>query len=128
MIKLKFLKKQYLSANEQVERDFITVVARHTRLAVPLAGRGTGAVDRPRRDAALKSEMEAEAGRLKLPGHTTAETVRYNERSTVGRVNPRLEDEFGGRFVRVRGNAKVMCHLMFGILALTADQSMRFVT
>jgi len=47
VIKLKFLKKQYLSANEQVERDFITDVARHSRFAVPLAGGGTGAVDPP---------------------------------------------------------------------------------
>lgn len=82
----------------------------------------------PRRDAALKEEIEAEAGRLKLLGHTTAEAVRYHERSTVERVNARLKDEFGGRFVRVRGNAKVMCHLMFGVLALTADQLLRFVT
>jgi hypothetical protein len=45
MIKLKFLKKQYLSANEQVERDFITDVAWHSRLADPLAGGKSGAVD-----------------------------------------------------------------------------------
>ena len=44
------------------------------------------------------------------------------------RVNGRLKDEFGGRMVRVRGHAKVMCHLMFGILALTADQLLGFVT
>ncbi len=30
--------------------------------------------------------------------------------------------------VRVRGYAKVMTHLMFGIIALTSDQLMRFVT
>ncbi len=54
--------------------------------------------------------------------------MRYNERSTVERANARLKDEFGGRFVRVRGNAKVMCHLMFGVLALTAAQLLRFVT
>jgi hypothetical protein len=29
--------------------------------------------------------------------------------------------------VRVRGHAKVMCHLMFGVLALTADQLMRLI-
>ena len=57
----------------------------------------------------------------------TAEAVRYNERSTVERVNARLKDEFGGRHLRVRGHAKAMCHLMFGILALTADQLMRMV-
>jgi hypothetical protein len=30
--------------------------------------------------------------------------------------------------VRMRGHAKVMCHLMCGILALTADQLLNFVT
>ena len=54
--------------------------------------------------------------------------VRYNERSNVERVNGRLKDEFGGKTVRVRGYAKVMTHLMFGIIVLTADQLMRFVT
>ncbi len=53
--------------------------------------------------------------------------MRYKERSTVERVNARLKDEFGGRVVRVRGPAKVMCHLMFGILALTANQMMCFL-
>ena len=37
-------------------------------------------------------------------------------------------DEFGGRHVRVRGASKVMCHCMFGVLALTADQLVRLVT
>ena len=39
----------------------------------------------------------------------------------------RLKDEFGGRMIRVRGAAKVMAHLMFGIMALTADQLLRIV-
>ena len=82
----------------------------------------------PRRNLALKNEIADENKRLNLVGHTTAEAVRYNERSTVERVNARLKDEFGGRFVRVRGDAKVMCHLMFGVLALTANQMMNLVT
>ena len=36
--------------------------------------------------------------------------------------------EFGGRHVRVRSAPKVMCHCMFGVLALTADQLARLVT
>jgi hypothetical protein len=56
-----------------------------------------------------------------------AEEARYRERTTVERVNGRLKDEFGGRNVRVRGGAKVMAHLMFGVLALTADQILRLV-
>jgi transposase len=82
----------------------------------------------PRRDQALKNEMAAENKRCRRVGHKTAEAIRYNERSTVERVNARLKEEFGGRVVRVRGHAKVMCHLMFGILALTANQMVILVT
>ena len=45
----------------------------------------------------------------------------------VERVNARLKDEFGGRSIRVRGPAKVMAHLMFGVLALTADQILKLI-
>ena len=45
----------------------------------------------------------------------------------VERVNARIKDEFGGRTIRVRGHAKVMAHLMFGVLALTADELLRMV-
>jgi hypothetical protein len=54
-----------------------------------------------------------------------AESDRYRERTMVERVYARLKDEFGGRHVRVRGASKVMAHLMFGVLALTADQLLR---
>jgi hypothetical protein len=56
------------------------------------------------------------------------EAQRYKERSTAERVNARLKDEFGAMMIRVRGHAKVMTHLMFGVIALTVDQLMRFVT
>ena len=82
----------------------------------------------PRRDQALKEELQAEEKRCKLLGYRCAEDVRYRERTTVERVNARLKDEFGGRTVRVRGHTKVMCHLMFGIVALAADQILRLVT
>jgi hypothetical protein len=82
----------------------------------------------PRRNQALKEEVAVENKRRRLTGHQPAESIRYHERSTAERVNARLKDEFGGRMVRVRGHAKVMCHLMFGVLALTANQLMTFVT
>jgi transposase len=82
----------------------------------------------PRRDTARKAELQAEGKRRQLLHCETAEDVRFHERTTVERVNGRLKDEFGARMVRVRGNAKVMCHLMFGIVALTADQILRLVT
>lgn len=47
---------------------------------------------------------------------------RYKERSAAERVNSNLKDNYGGRHVRVRGNKKVACHLMFGLIALTATQ------
>lgn len=53
--------------------------------------------------------------------------IRFGERTAVERVYSRLKDEFGGKFVRVRGWAKVMTHLMFGMLALTADQILRWL-
>ena len=56
-----------------------------------------------------------------------AKKTRYNERTTVERVFGRLKDEFGGKMIRVRGSTKIMAHLMFGILALTADQLLKFV-
>ena len=82
----------------------------------------------PRRDKALKEELANERKRCKAANFQPPEAQRYHERSTVERVNGRLKDEFGGRNVRVRGHPKVMCHLMFGILALTADQLLQFVT
>lgn len=56
-----------------------------------------------------------------------ADAIRYNERSVAERSNARLKDEFGGNNVRVQGYAKVMGHLMFGILALSVDQLMRLL-
>ena len=81
-----------------------------------------------RRNAKLKEELRAEARRLELLHFERPEDRRYKERTNVERVYARLKDEFGGRMVRVRGYAKVLAHLMFGILALTADQLMRLVS
>jgi hypothetical protein len=54
------------------------------------------------------------------------EKVRLRERTAVERVFSRLKDEYGAVNVRVRGGAKVMAHLMFGVLALTVDQILRW--
>jgi len=57
----------------------------------------------------------------------SAEAVRYFERTVAERMNARLKDEFGGNHVWVKGNTKVMSHLMFGLLALAVDQLMRLL-
>jgi len=81
----------------------------------------------PRGNKKLKEELKAEEQRLNIINFQRPEDRRYNERTNVERVNGRLEDEFGGKMVRVRGCLKVMAHLMFGILALTADQLFRLI-
>ncbi len=50
------------------------------------------------------------------------EAQRYNERTASERFNSRLKEAFGGRNVMVRGAGKVMIPLMFGVVALFADQ------
>lgn len=81
----------------------------------------------PRVTPGLKAALSDEAARLRRLGHSTAEQRRYAERSTAERVNAALKDSHGGRTVHVRGAAKVMCHLMFGILSLTALQLLRLL-
>ena len=50
----------------------------------------------PRRNQCLKNEIAAENKCCRLVGHRTAEAIRYNERSTVERVNSRLKDDKAG--------------------------------
>jgi hypothetical protein len=54
-----------------------------------------------------------------------ADAVRYKERTVAERTNARLKDEFGAGHITVKGKTKVMSHLMFGLLVLSADQLMR---
>lgn len=82
----------------------------------------------PRRDTKLKQELEDEAKARKTLNFEMPEDTRYNVRSTAERTNSRLKDEFGASQVRVRGHAKVACHLMFGVLVLAADQFIKLVT
>ncbi len=51
-----------------------------------------------------------------------ARKIRYRERSTVERGNSDLKDNYGARHVRVKGQLKVFCHLMFGVIAITVKQ------
>ena len=73
----------------------------------------------------VKAEWEREVERMKFIHMPDTADVIYDFRTMVERVNARLKDEFGARFLRVRGAIKVRCHLMFGILALAADQILR---
>lgn len=85
-------------------------------------------VDKRPSNHQLKVEKELENQRRIALNWKFPEEIRYKNRTVIERVNSRLKDEFGGRSVRVKGNTKVFCHLMFGILALSADQLLKFVT
>jgi hypothetical protein len=56
------------------------------------------------------------------------EAARYRERTASERFNGRLKEEFGGGNVMVRGAQKVGLHLMFGIIALFADQLLKLIS
>ena len=75
-----------------------------------------------------KAAIETEARAKRFAGYELAEDVRYKQRSSAERVNSNLKDNHGGNTVRVRGTAKVFCHLMFGIVVVTVEQVMRLVT
>ncbi len=79
----------------------------------------------PRGRTELQADLEREAKALRSAGRADPAKLRYRERSTVERVNGRLKDDCGGRRVRVRGRGKVLCHLLFGVLALTVEQLLR---
>jgi hypothetical protein len=80
-----------------------------------------------RADKKAKVEWSREAERMKLIHMPDFDDVIYDLRTMAERVNARLKDEFGGRFLRVRGALKAKCHLMFGIVALAVDQIIRVV-
>jgi hypothetical protein len=56
-----------------------------------------------------------------------ASEVRYGHRTSVERVFSMLKDNHGGKNIRVRGVKKVMTHLMFGLLVITAMQLFRLL-
>jgi hypothetical protein len=52
---------------------------------------------------------------------------RFAQRTSAERVNSNLKDNYGGRTIRVKGASKVMAHLMFGIVSITAMQVFRLL-
>ena len=83
-------------------------------------------IDQHPRTRAGKEALKREAKARRTAGFVAPARERYKERSTVERVFGRLKDEYGAR--HVRGNAKVKCHLMFAMLALTVDRMVRLLS
>jgi len=84
--------------------------------------------DSDRHAPGRKAERAAERRRLAFLGFETPEDRHFRQRSAAERVAGRLKDDFGASMIRVRGHAKVLCHLGFGILALTAENLLRRAT
>ena len=79
----------------------------------------------PRANKDRKAEILAERARRALINIPDRDDELYKIRTVAERANARLKDEFGARNLRVRGHAKAMCHLMFGVAALAADGLVR---
>jgi hypothetical protein len=79
----------------------------------------------PRRGTKKPSQMQKVFPDKPMPQLTWEQQERFKTRTMSERVNARLKDEFGASQIRVRGAARVMAHLMFGVLALTVDQWLR---
>ena len=56
-----------------------------------------------------------------------ASEKRYGQRTSVERVFSMLKDNHGAKNIRVRGDRKVMAHLAFGIIVITATQMFRLI-
>lgn len=85
-------------------------------------------IDFAAKGEAQKAEKEQEKKARKTLNWKPAEVVRYNVRTSVERANARLKDEFGAWTLRVKGAVKVFAHLMYGIVAQTADQLIKLAT
>ena len=83
------------------------------------------AIETASRDEGHVPIIDPKPGNGAIRWFAPAECERYKERTTAERGNSRLKDEFGARHVRVRGHPKVHMHVMFGLIALFADQILK---
>lgn len=114
------------------------------QVSVPLARLSAGRVTSlyTLMDAAYDSEplrqLERELGHVPIvainsrgrenpPMLDAAEKKRFDERTVVERINSRLKDGFGCASMWVKGHAKVLCHTMFAVLAVSVDALMRLM-
>jgi len=85
------------------------------------AGRVPVIDNNTRRQTALKAELAAERLARRTINMPDPDDLIYNERTAAERANGAIKDDYGGRYLRVRGHLKVFCHLMFGVAAFTAS-------
>lgn len=77
-------------------------------------------IDQCPKSSKQKIEKEAENDRKKLLNFKTAEQKRYKARFPQERFNALYKSYNGGSHIFYKGHLKVSCHVMFGVLTLTA--------
>jgi len=78
-------------------------------------------IDPGSRTKEQKAKKQAELEARKAIRIEPAEVVRYKNRFPGERINAQILDYYGGRNITVKGHCKIYCHMMFGVLALTAS-------
>ena len=89
-------------------------------------------------DAPQIKEYSRKLGHVKIIDHNPrrsgeknkmdpATQARFAQRSSSERINSTLKDNYGGSHIRVKGSAKVMTQLMFGVIVITAMQLYRLL-
>lgn len=73
-----------------------------------------------------KEEKLMEKKRKKILNFKTAEDIRYSKRFQTERFNAQFKDYYGGRNIFYKGHSKILCHIMFGVLTLTASIALNF--
>lgn len=76
---------------------------------------------------AQKAEKEKEKERKKILNVKTAEDLRYKERFSKERFNAVYKDYSVTRSILYRGHEKVSCHVMFGVLTITASMLINLI-
>lgn len=84
-------------------------------------------IDPSPRNTVQKIEKEAERERKRKLNFKTAEDKRYQQRLPKERFNATYKDYCGGNNIFYKGHSKVTCHVMFGVLALTASILIRLI-
>lgn len=82
-------------------------------------------IDQRPRSKKQKAEKEAEEKRQRTVNIYPPEVVRYKKRFPQERFNASLKDYYGGSNIYFRGHAKVFCHLMFGVIGMTATMLLK---
>ncbi len=82
-------------------------------------------IDQRPRSKKQKAEKKAEEKRQRIVNIYTPEAIRYRKRFPQERFNATFKDYYGGKNICFRGYAKVFCHLMFGILGITATKLLK---